>query len=67
MTKGIRWSCWDCMPKDIDFYKLFKEAKCVIPELKKILKTMNKNICEFKDLFENKGIFGGERYRRDHK
>lgn len=24
---GLRWSCWDCRQFDVDFYRLFKEAK----------------------------------------
>ena len=24
---GLRWSCWNCRDYDVDFYKLFKEAK----------------------------------------
>lgn len=24
---GLRWSCWNCREFDVDFYKLFKEAK----------------------------------------
>lgn len=52
-NKGLRWSCWDCRQLDIDFYKLFKEAKSGVTEFRKIFEAMSEKLSKFEELFEN--------------
>lgn len=51
--KGLRWSCWDCRKLDIDYYKLFREAKSGVTEFKKTFKAMSEKLSKFEKLFEN--------------
>lgn len=55
-NKGLRWSCWDCRQLDVDFYKLFREAKRGISELKKVFHTTHEKILRMEDMFKNFNI-----------
>lgn len=43
-SKGLRWSCLNCRSLDVDFYKMFKDAKLVLSQLKSDMTKVTENL-----------------------
>lgn len=52
-SKGLRWSCVKCRALDIDFYRMFKDAKLMISRMKSDFTTVMENFNKMESLFEN--------------
>lgn len=50
-SKGLRWSCVNCRALDIDFYRMFKDAKLVISRMKSDFVTVMENLNKMESLF----------------
>lgn len=51
--KGLRWSCVKCRSHDIDFYRMFKDAKLIISRMKSDFATAMENFNKMESLFDN--------------
>lgn len=52
-TKGLRWSCIKCRDLDINFYKLFTEAKVGFSEIGNEFNSLAEKFRRFEKLFNN--------------
>lgn len=48
---GLRWSCWNCRNLDVNFFKLFKEAKIGFSEISKDLSKLHDKFNVMDNLF----------------
>uniref|UniRef100_A0A1A9WSD5 PHD-type domain-containing protein n=1 Tax=Glossina brevipalpis TaxID=37001 RepID=A0A1A9WSD5_9MUSC len=51
-SKGLRWSCPECRPRDIDFYRLFGQTKIGFCEIGKELACLAKKFAKYQKLFD---------------
>lgn len=50
---GLRWSCWNCRQFDVDFYRLFKEAKNGFSNLNNDLGSLVSKVKIMEEMFIN--------------
>lgn len=52
-SKGLRWSCLNCRDIEVDFYRLFRDAKLEISRLKADFAKVTVNFNKLESLFGN--------------
>lgn len=50
---GLRWTCWKCREFDVDFYKLFKEAKKGFHTLNSDFVSISSKLKSLEEMFDN--------------
>lgn len=50
---GLRWSCWKCRDFDVDFYKLFIEAKKGFHSLNRDVVSISSKLKSLGEMFDN--------------
>lgn len=48
---GLRWTCWNCRELDVDFYRLYKEAKKGFPDLNRDLNSLASKLKMMEKMF----------------
>lgn len=51
-SKGLRWSCLNCRDLDVDFYRMFRDAKLVLSRLKSDFEAVSCKFDEMNSLFD---------------
>lgn len=50
-NSGLRWSCWNCRGFDVDFYRLFKEAKSGFSNLNADACSLSSKLSKLETMF----------------
>lgn len=50
---GLRWTCWKCRDFDVDFYRLFKEAKKGFYSLNSDFVSISAKLKSLEEMFDN--------------
>lgn len=52
-SKGLRWSCLNCRTLDVDFYRMFRDAKLVLSRLTSDFAKVTENFNKMDSLFSS--------------